>query len=111
MPIVTAVCRILYEGAPVNAMVDELLSRELKAEFEQESHRGLMANKGTCKATDCNREVIAKGYCRKHYRLWTAWRDAEAALQDLHRGEMPQAAVSRQPVRGALEGRTRQEGR
>jgi hypothetical protein len=35
-----------------------------------------MANKGTCKASDCNREVIAKGYCRKHCRLWT-------------RGEMP----------------------
>ena len=29
-----------------------------------------MPNKGTCKATDCEREVIAKGYCRKHYRLW-----------------------------------------
>jgi hypothetical protein len=37
-----------------------------------------MANKGTCKAADCNREVIAKGYCRKHYRLWKA-------------GEMPKA--------------------
>jgi glycerol-3-phosphate dehydrogenase (NAD(P)+) len=33
MPIVSAVCRVLYEGAPANAMVDELLSRELKAEF------------------------------------------------------------------------------
>jgi glycerol-3-phosphate dehydrogenase (NAD(P)+) len=33
MPIVTAVCRVLYEGEPANAMVDELLSRELKAEF------------------------------------------------------------------------------
>ena len=31
-----------------------------------------MANKGTCKAQDCNREVVAKGYCRKHYRLWKA---------------------------------------
>ncbi len=31
-----------------------------------------MANNGACKATDCNREVIAKGYCRKHYRLWKA---------------------------------------
>jgi hypothetical protein len=31
-----------------------------------------MANKETCKAADCNREVIAKGYCRKHYRLWKA---------------------------------------
>jgi hypothetical protein len=29
-----------------------------------------MANKGTCKAKDCDRQVIAKGYCRKHYRLW-----------------------------------------
>jgi glycerol-3-phosphate dehydrogenase (NAD(P)+) len=33
MPIVTAVCRVLYEGAPANAMVEELLNRELKAEF------------------------------------------------------------------------------
>lgn len=40
-----------------------------------------MANKGTCKATDCNREVIAKGYCRKHYRLW-------------RHGEMPKARYS-----------------
>jgi hypothetical protein len=31
-----------------------------------------MANKGTCKAKDCNREAIAKHYCRKHYRLWRA---------------------------------------
>jgi glycerol-3-phosphate dehydrogenase (NAD(P)+) len=33
VPIVAAVCRILYEGAPVTAMVDELLSRQLKTEF------------------------------------------------------------------------------
>jgi glycerol-3-phosphate dehydrogenase (NAD(P)+) len=33
MPIVSAVARILYEAAPANAMVEELLSRELKAEF------------------------------------------------------------------------------
>jgi len=31
-----------------------------------------MATKGTCKEKDCQREVIAKGYCRKHYRLWKA---------------------------------------
>jgi len=37
-----------------------------------------MANKGNCKAKDCTREVIAKGYCRKHYRLWKL-------------GEMPKA--------------------
>jgi hypothetical protein len=37
-----------------------------------------MAGKGTCKAKDCAREVFAKGYCRKHYRLWKA-------------GEMPKA--------------------
>jgi hypothetical protein len=37
-----------------------------------------MASKGTCKAADCNRDVIAKSYCRKHYRLW-------------RRGEMPKA--------------------
>lgn len=33
MPIVSAVYRILYEAAPANAMVEELLSRELKTEF------------------------------------------------------------------------------
>ena len=37
-----------------------------------------MPGKGTCKAKDCAHEVIAKGYCRKHYRLWKA-------------GEMPKA--------------------
>ncbi len=31
-----------------------------------------MGSKGTCKAKDCSREVIAKSYCRKHYRLWKA---------------------------------------
>jgi len=31
-----------------------------------------MADEVTCKAADCSREVIAKGYCRKHYRLWKA---------------------------------------
>jgi hypothetical protein len=29
-----------------------------------------MPAKGNCKAKDCAHEVIAKGYCRKHYRLW-----------------------------------------
>jgi glycerol-3-phosphate dehydrogenase len=33
MPIVAAVYRVLYEAAPAHAMVEELLSRELKAEF------------------------------------------------------------------------------
>jgi len=32
-PIVAAVHRVLYEAAPATAMVEELLSRELKAEF------------------------------------------------------------------------------
>jgi glycerol-3-phosphate dehydrogenase (NAD(P)+) len=33
MPIVAAVHRTLYEGAPASAMVEDLLSRQLKAEF------------------------------------------------------------------------------
>jgi glycerol-3-phosphate dehydrogenase (NAD(P)+) len=33
MPISSAVYRVLYEAAPTGAMVEELLSRELKAEF------------------------------------------------------------------------------
>ena len=31
-----------------------------------------MANKGNCKAKDCSREAIGKGYCRMHFRLWKA---------------------------------------
>ena len=29
-----------------------------------------MANKGTCKASSCEKEVRAKGYCDRHYRQW-----------------------------------------
>ncbi|HEY8516669.1 MAG TPA: hypothetical protein VIS07_14260 [Candidatus Binatia bacterium] len=35
-----------------------------------------MANKGTCKADGCDKEVVGKGYCSRHYRKWK-------------RGEMP----------------------
>jgi hypothetical protein len=42
------------------------------------SKKGFMANKGTCKAKDCSREAVGKGYCRQHFRLWKA-------------GEMPKA--------------------
>ncbi|MGH7948312.1 MAG: vegetative protein [Candidatus Binataceae bacterium] len=30
-----------------------------------------MANTENCKAAECARGAFAKGYCRKHYRLWT----------------------------------------
>jgi hypothetical protein len=33
---------------------------------------GEMEKEGTCKASDCARQVVGKGYCRKHYRLWKA---------------------------------------
>jgi hypothetical protein len=42
------------------------------------SKKGFMANKGNCKAKDCAREAVGKGYCRQHFRLWKA-------------GEMPKA--------------------
>lgn len=29
-----------------------------------------MANKGTCKAESCQKDVQAKGYCPSHYRQW-----------------------------------------
>ena len=29
-----------------------------------------MANKGTCKAAQCEGEVQAKGYCTRHYQQW-----------------------------------------
>ena len=31
-----------------------------------------MAKGGTCKANDCDRQVVGKSYCRKHYRMWKA---------------------------------------
>jgi hypothetical protein len=40
--------------------------------------KDFMANKGNCKAKDCSREAVGKGYCRQHFRLWKA-------------GEMPKA--------------------
>jgi hypothetical protein len=29
-----------------------------------------MANKGSCKAESCDKEVVGKGYCQRHYRQW-----------------------------------------
>ncbi|HEY2663258.1 MAG TPA: hypothetical protein VGI47_02870 [Candidatus Binataceae bacterium] len=31
-----------------------------------------MAETQNCKAKECSHEVVARGYCRKHYRLWKA---------------------------------------
>lgn len=36
------------------------------------SKKGFMADKENCKAKDCSREVVGKGYCRMHFRLWKA---------------------------------------
>ncbi len=66
-----------------------------------------MANKGTCKATDCNREVIAKGYCRKHYRLWKAGEMPKARYKTCTFEKCRKHALSRQPVRGTFQGRAR----
>ena len=71
--------RTLYELMAANAMVGGLPGRKLGTEFRTHTpKKGFMASTETCKAKDCTREVIAKGYCRKHYRLWRA-------------GEMPKA--------------------
>ena len=29
-----------------------------------------MANKGTCKAEACQKDVVGKGYCSRYYKLW-----------------------------------------
>src|ERR1700736_6553614 len=36
------------------------------------SKKGFMTTKGNCKAKDCAREAVGKGYCRQHFRLWKA---------------------------------------
>jgi hypothetical protein len=30
-----------------------------------------MADETTCKAADCDKAVKAKGYCERHFRLWS----------------------------------------
>jgi len=34
--------------------------------------KGTIVNKGPCKAKDCTRAAVGKGYCRMHFRLWKA---------------------------------------
>jgi hypothetical protein len=69
----------LYEAATANTIVDGLLSRDFRrCVGKAASKKGFMANKGNCKAKDCAREAVGKGYCRQHFRLWKA-------------GEMPKA--------------------
>jgi len=29
-----------------------------------------MGSKGACKAEACERDVVGKGYCQRHYRAW-----------------------------------------
>ena len=34
------------------------------------SKQRVMANKGNCKAENCDKPVRGKGYCDRHYRKW-----------------------------------------
>jgi hypothetical protein len=54
-----------------------------------------MASKGTCKADQCEKEVRAKGYCERHYKLW-------------RRGKMPKPRYKTCNAEGCLKP---QEGR
>ncbi len=29
-----------------------------------------MGSKGSCKAEACEKDVVGKGYCRRHYQAW-----------------------------------------
>jgi hypothetical protein len=29
-----------------------------------------MANKGNCKVDACGKDVVGKGYCARHYKMW-----------------------------------------
>jgi hypothetical protein len=29
-----------------------------------------MAKEGTCKAESCDKPVVGKGYCKRHYKIW-----------------------------------------
>lgn len=49
-----------------------------------------MANKGTCKAEGCEREVQGKGYCDRHYRQW-------------RRGKMPKPRYKSCHAEGCLK--------
>jgi hypothetical protein len=43
-----------------------------------------MANKGTCKASDCDKGVRAKGYCDRHYRRWKAGKMPKPRYKTCH---------------------------
>lgn len=43
-----------------------------------------MANKGTCKAESCDREVVGKGYCARHYKLWRQGKMPKARFKTCH---------------------------
>src|SRR5215467_7817319 len=74
-----ALVQCLYEAGAARTIVDGLFGRRFAhLRSGRGIQEGIMANKGTCKAKDCSREVVGKGYCRQHFRLWKA-------------GEMPKA--------------------
>ncbi len=43
-----------------------------------------MANKGTCKAQNCEKDVRAKGYCDRHYRQWRKGKLAKPRYTTCH---------------------------
>ena len=43
-----------------------------------------MANKGTCKAAECGKDVRAKGYCDRHYRQWRKGKLAKPRYTSCH---------------------------
>jgi hypothetical protein len=53
-----------------------------------------MANKGTCKASGCEKDVQAKGYCPGHYRKW-------------RKGKLPKARYSACNAEGCHKARVR----
>lgn len=53
-----------------------------------------MANKGTCKASGCSKEVHGKGYCARHFRQW-------------RRGALPKARYRSCTAEGCHKARVR----
>ncbi len=49
-----------------------------------------MGSKGTCKAEGCEKDVLGKGYCERHYRAWK-------------RGKMPKPRYKRCNTEGCTK--------
>jgi hypothetical protein len=66
-----------------------------------------MGTKGTCKAEACEKDVVGKGYCRRHYDAWKRGGLPKARYATCKTAGCRKRQVKAGPLRGAPEGQGR----